>query len=282
MSLGDFLCYIEDLKAGTNTYRQLSYHKRQHTIAKQKFRNMCNMVTLSLSKGYYTRDEILCLLGGYSCYVLPSTLLSNSARFFLPMEQQEFSVLERYRELLLPYYPTIGEAVYTPLAEPMYFEDYPSVTLRNCFTLPDGKQVVMEHIGKDVGGYLRGFYLCQLFHVMPQLDIHLICICEQDEDMIRFCKHTGYSVKYPIFSYQAPFYVTFLMEDEFSEPDALLKNITDLEEPVPVYIRTAKQNADMLSYAATRKEMATSSSNNTAPNGDTVLNMSLADVFANN
>lgn len=234
--------YIDELSSGTNPYRLIAYNRQQSQIAKQKYRNMCTMLCHYINKGYYDRDEVMSMLSGYSAYMVASVLLSNSACHFLP---KTAAYLNKLRAALLPYYPGIDKAEYSEYSQLYSFEGYAPVIFRNTFQLADGRIVAVEHIGKDIGGFVRCYYLRQLSSIMPNLNLHMVCLCDNDSDMIHFCEYARYSVKYSRFEGNSNFYLSFLMEEDLEDDCCLLKNINDLENPTPIYIRTMEQSASL-------------------------------------
>ncbi len=232
--------YIDELSAGTNPYRLVAYNRQQSHIAKQKYRNMSTMLCHYINKGYYDRDEVVSMLSGYSAYMVPSVLLSNSACYFLPKSQTSLNML---RTVLSSYYPEIEQAEYNEYSPIYTIEGYAPVIFRNAFKLASGRIVAVEHIGKDIGGFVRCYYLRQLSSIMPEINLHMICLCDNDMDMIHFCEYAQYSVKYSRFAENSSFYMSFLMETDMEDSDCLLKSIIDLETLTPVYIRTIEQSA---------------------------------------
>lgn len=243
--------YIDDLSAGSNPYRVKAYNMEQYAVAKKKYRNMCSLLCHYINRGAYDRESVLCLLGGYSCYMVPSVLLSDSAKHFMPMTED---ALQSYKKALLPYYCSIMDAEYKAQGPTIYFEEYAPVTVRNTLVLPNGTMIALEHVGKDIGGFLRCYYLCQLASSKPELKLHLVCLCDNDEDISFFCTLSRYIVDSARFSEYRNFYVSFLTEKELNEKDCLLKGITDLENPQPVYIKTKEQHAALIAHAKKMEE----------------------------
>lgn len=238
--------YVYELKAGCNPYRLKCYNFEQYRIAKNKFHNMCTILTNYVSEGKYERDELLCLLGGYACYMLPSVLLSKTAPLFNP---DTHAFIDKCRNALSDYYPGIDTADYSGLSKPFYFDEYALVIFRNTYTLPSGRMVCFEHIGKDIGAFVRCFYIILMSSLCPMLDLHIVAICDDDSDMLFFCNRARYSITYSRFPEKGKgVYLSFLMETELSSDCCLLKGIDNLEEPVPMYIRTKKQADELLQF----------------------------------
>ena len=96
----------------------------------------------------------------------------------------------------------------------------PDIRLRNCFTLPDGKIICVEHIGKDVGAFTRFYYL-NLLKDDIKTPVHLIGLVENDGDINYFSNMTGYRVSMPRIS-SKDFFIAFMPYNESSGDKLLL------------------------------------------------------------
>lgn len=243
-TLIDIERYIEELRSGCNPYRLRSYNTEQYRIAKQKFRNISLVLTKYAASGHTTRDDVSCLLSGYACYMLPSMLIDNATPLINPFD---CSFIKKCCKAVEAYYPGISNCSVASLSKPFYFEDYDHVVLRNACVLSNGRTVCFEHIGKDIGAFVRCFYLCLIAKVVPDLDLHIVAVCDNDDDMIFFCKCAGYYMKYSRFPEKQGFYLSFLTEAELEDACCLLRGIDDPEVPVPVYVRTRQQAHELVS-----------------------------------
>lgn len=266
-TLEDLKRYLMELKAGCNTYRLRLYNANQYHIAKTKFRNMCTVLSNYVTLGKYTREDVLCLLGGYACYMLPSMLLSNSISLLDPFDN---AFIDSCRRAVTAYYPGIDKLSCTELSKTFYFDDYTFVTFRNACVLENGRTVCFEHIGKDVGAFLRCFYICLIASVRPELDLHIVAICDNDADMLFFCELSGYCMKYARFPEKKGFFLSFLTEEELQDSYCLLKGVFYQEEKlIPVHIRTKAQADDLVTF-----------SKSAGPAAELPENMSMSQLFS--
>lgn len=119
------------------------------------------------------------------CYVAPSVLLSNSYDY---MASGGLFYRDTLPVFLSRYYPGIEKAPYEKCSRPLVLPgDYPGLRLRNIYTLPDGPVIAVEHIGQDIGGFLRCSLLSRIAKSC-RLNLHIICLCDNDRDMVDFCQ----------------------------------------------------------------------------------------------
>lgn len=254
-TLSELKRYISELRSGCNPYRLRCYNMEQARITKQKFRNMALTLSGHIANGYVSRDDISCLLSGYACYMVPSMLLDNAVPLINVCDR---AYMNKCRKAVSAYYPGIMDCAYSERSDAFYFEDYDPVVLRNACALPDGRTVCFEHIGKDVGAFVRCYYLCMVAKAVPGLKVHIVALCDNDEDMVYFCKCTRYYMKYSRFPEKYGFYISFLTETELEDDCCLLRGIDNPELPVPVYVRTRQQAEELLSGASVPRQKESS------------------------
>lgn len=265
-TLNDLKRYLAELKAGCNPYRLRLYNANQYRIAKAKYRNMCTVLSNYVARGKYTREDVLCLLGGYACYMLPSVLIANAASLWDPFDN---SFMDNCRKAVAAYYPGIDKLACAELSETFYFDEYTFVTFRNACVEESGRTVCFEHIGKDVGAFLRCYYISLIAKKIPDLNLHIVAVCDNDADMLFFCELTGYCMKYARFPEKKGFFLSFLTEEELSDDFCLLKGVFHQDTLVPVHIRTKAQVDELVSFTKSVR-----------PAAELPENMSISQLFS--
>ncbi|MBR2402826.1 MAG: hypothetical protein IKB01_08695 [Lachnospiraceae bacterium] len=188
-TLEDLRNYVSTLKAGTNQYKDMDYHKRQLIIAHRKLERMAQYIISQISNGHFYRGEVNLFLKGHSCYVLPSVLLSN---YFDTIIGAKTDAL---LHTLSGYFPGIEKATYSRLSPEITCERFPELYLRNCYQLGADTYVCVEYTGKDLGGYVRASYLNSLLKMGLDANIHVVCVCDTPREALSMASHLNYYPK---------------------------------------------------------------------------------------
>ena len=184
-TIEDFRRYIDELFSGNNPYCQRMFNREQMKGATFKFRGMCEILCSYIMRGAYEAGEVMALLShGFSCLVYPTVLLSRS------YEYMKFAKRDEIMETLRLHYPGIDENTYAHKSPYVNVEGLIACMLRNCYTLPNGTLLCVEHIGYDVGAFIRFFYLYKNRDYLEK-PIHLIGLVENEDQMIYFAKMAG-------------------------------------------------------------------------------------------
>ena len=188
-TIDDLSSYILSLKDGTNIYRAVDYNRYQLTIAHGKLEQMAEYIFRRISLSQYHRGEVYSMLNGYSCYVLPTVLMSNYFDTILNENQDDL------RLLLTTYFPEIDKERYHLVSREFTPDGFPGFHLRNCYDLSDNRYVCIENVGKDLGGYVRALYLNSMKNNGMIADIHLVCVCDTEEEAMSLAKFMDYFPK---------------------------------------------------------------------------------------
>lgn len=188
-TLDDLRDYMLSLKAGTNQYKEVDYHKKQLTIAHRKLTRMAQHIGRQLHSGQFDRGEVNLLLKGHTCYVLPSVLLSNY--FDTIIEGRKSALLHT----LSGYFPGIENAAVSTLSPEFSHEQFPALNLRNCYQTAANTYVCVEYIGIDLGGYVRTAYLNTLRQLGLSANIHVVCVCDTPREALEFASLLDYFPK---------------------------------------------------------------------------------------
>lgn len=181
--------YVQSLKNGTNQFKEVDYHKRQLVIAHRKLARMAQHIGRQISSGQSHKGGVNLLLKGYTCYVLPTILLSNY--FGMIFGEKKEAVLHT----LSGYFTGIEKATFFSLSPEISHQHYPVLHLRNCYLINDNTYVCIEYIGKDLGGYVRVAYLNTLRQLGLDANIHVVCVCDTPKEALGFASLIDYFPK---------------------------------------------------------------------------------------
>lgn len=209
---------IEKINAVPRTYStsREDMIMRRHEI---HFNNRRNLLFNAIDEQEGIED--LFLAGASICAV--SNLRSSAARTFLPECIGVSAFLSQF------FSSPSGKVGATSLRAtfPFSLPDGKGITLRNVYTLSDGRQVCVENIGDDYGAYHRVKYLLEN-NFAP---CEILCIFSNtDTERIRalFQKHKGKSclVRYHVMNY-------VIREDEYKgERDSLYSYDSVVPSPI--------------------------------------------------
>lgn len=260
----DLSRYIAELVSHTNPYRIRDYNRQQSRDTKNKYRGICSKLNGVMMRGDYAAPYIRPFLEGFQTLVCPSVFLADTLMFLSPLHKE---LPHKLYEYLKEYYPSIDALSYAPLSEPVRLhKDYPSICLRNCFSFGSDSYICVEHIGRDIGGFVRASYLSILSNLdlLEGKTIHVIALCDAVSD-IKF-----YS---SLFSYykmvrkipQSGFFLSFLLESDFIAGDRLKMASSADGEHVEYYtIPTPSQREEELrAYSGTPKNPVAASDTRT-------------------
>ena len=201
-SLSELKSYADALSLGNNQSFEKCVNTRLFMQAKGTFRSLCSYLYRSIyEKDYLTGFLPNALFGGYGIWVLPSTLLSNSADFYLRADGADR--LLRYLKSVSGLFPDLPNYVYASQglkvnltvsnpdrADGFSEEDAPTIPV--CFpnayySLYGGDYVCFEHLGRDVGAFMRLVALGRaLNRGSLETDmgggVHVIAVCDTIED----------------------------------------------------------------------------------------------------
>ncbi|MCR5718961.1 MAG: hypothetical protein K6F84_00195 [Lachnospiraceae bacterium] len=243
-TIEDLKEYIETLSNGTNIFKKAFYGYVQANDTKKKFTNLTYLLT-NILKEKPTSDEITCLLSGYPVFVLPSCLLANYSCFFYPLSK---GYMKDIIETLNRYYDK--DSLTIPIREYSQILSTPQMPfrLRNEIEISQDYSICIEHIGKDLGGYIRSLYFARNIGNISNHIIHLICICNNDEDIVHFCGESAYSVRYALFpGKKDKSFISFVTEKDLSSNNYNLKTMTEAgSEPSIVFNKTMKAEFDSI------------------------------------
>lgn len=192
----DLELYVLHLKEGKNIYRAMIYNQHQDRIARGKFQNICDMIYSRIKMEDYASSIVCVALRGYPLYVLPSMLLADGMQTHIFQDSRD-----RLFSFIREYYPTLSAESYQCWARVSFDDSHlPGILLKNTFFTSDGTLICFEHIGKDIGGFIRGAYLLHATQKMCHSNyrkIHFIGICDTLQETRNFCHITEY---YSLFS----------------------------------------------------------------------------------
>ena len=129
------------------------------------------------------------MLEGHSCYVLPTVLLSN---YFDMITNGQMDALAH---TLSRYFPGLEKSTYTHLSPKISYGDMPELRLSNCYQITSDTYVCVEHVGKDLGGYVRVAYLNKLQELGLQANIHVVCVCDTASEALDLASKLNYFPK---------------------------------------------------------------------------------------
>ncbi len=175
--------YIDELMDGTNPYRQIAYNIRQQGDCCKKYQKLCSYISKRIHDGHFELKEVQTLLvDGLRCLMMPTVLLSRSYSYL----EYDNSLRGLVENSLERYYPGIKEAEYrytSPIIE--IKRGMPFCVLNNCYRMPDGRYICVEHIGYDVGAFIRFYYL-YLYCEDIGLPLHLVALVENEDEILFF------------------------------------------------------------------------------------------------
>lgn len=184
-TLSEVSRYIEDLKLCRNPYYLKEYNKRQYANASGTFRAMVRMLKRLLDDGAYHRMELSCLLKGFSCYVLPTAMLSNYTKYVTP---RIYGMERMYYACCREYFLGMDMDSFTEYSPILYTEDgdSPGVIMRNCFTYNHGI-VCFEYVSHDVGAFVRCLYI--MGKTLPaDKSLQIVAVCDDSRDAYYLAK----------------------------------------------------------------------------------------------
>ena len=189
-SLEDLAEYAATLEQGINPYMLSSYNREQYMDTKAKFRKLTEYVTGVVYAGSFNYLEQSSFLKGCSVFMMPSVLLANDFDYVNYETGTKKAAIEAVVSKYFDYNPSSYRETGNFLR---LHNDYPAIAYKNTYTLRDGSVMAIEHIGKDLGGYMRAL-TAALISQEPVLKtgVTLVCVCDDMEDMEYFCLAAEY------------------------------------------------------------------------------------------
>ena len=188
-TLADLRDYVNALEDGTNLYKDIDYNKRQMSIAHHKLEQIAQYIITQIDKGLFHNGEVNLLLEGNSCYVLPTALLSNYFDMISGGQTKDLT------NTLSRYFPGIEKSTYSYLSPKISYGVMPELQLRNCYQVNSDTYVCVEHVGKDLGGYVRVAYLNKLKELGFHANIHVVCVCDTPKEALSLASRLNYFPK---------------------------------------------------------------------------------------
>ena len=191
----DLQTYAEQLEYGNNPCYEKSVNIRLMLLSKKSFRSLCLYLHKVIFENAYTTSFFArALFGGYSAFVLPSTLLSNSAPFF--MRTDGAGRLDHYVSSISGYLPDLKDYILADgtgatfqlqirVKQDQDSQDgieHIAITFPNAFYSLNGSIVCLEHLGRDLGAFVRLVALGRAINREELHDVHVIAICDSIDD----------------------------------------------------------------------------------------------------
>ena len=201
-TLKDLVSYATALGLGNNRYLERFVNVRLFNQAKEKFRQLCKALYGEIiEQDYYSGFFSGALFDGYGIWVLPSTLLANSAEFYLMADGA--NRLMRYLNSVSDLFPDYPKYVYSPKGlsvdlTVVNYEQLPGDSVKRTqtvsvrfphayYSLLGGDYVCLEHLGRDVGAFFRLVALGRAVNrgnlkTDEGCGVHVIAVCDTIED----------------------------------------------------------------------------------------------------